>query len=165
MNWTLIKFLAVPLALGQVAGLLTAPDILKWYVPKLKKPWYVPPAPIFGAVWPVMYGLMGYASYLVFQHGGLHAQMLPLRWYAIQLGLNVAWQLLFFKVRKLGLAQAENLALLGSIAYTTKLFGQVDPLAGKLMLPYLAWAAFANVINFGVWRSNPQAGRPDRKST
>lgn len=152
----MVKFIAAPLAAGQVVGLLTAPDIFKWYVTdKVKKPSWVPPAPVFGAVWPPMYGLMGYCSYLVWNTAkGTAAVRAPLQWYGIQLGLNLAWQLIFFKGRKLGAAQVENVALFGSIAYTAKLFGDVNATAGKLMLPYLAWVGFANALNYGVWQNN-----------
>ena len=34
----------------------------------LKKPKWCPPAPIFGMVWPVLYVMIGYASFLVGSH-------------------------------------------------------------------------------------------------
>lgn len=33
---------------------------------------------------------------------------------------------------------------------------QVDPTAGKLMLPYLAFVGYANALNWRFWKDNPQ---------
>ena len=40
------------------------------------------------------------------------------------------------------------------VCYTTYLFFQEDETAGLLMLPYVAWVAFANLINIGVVKRN-----------
>ena len=32
------------------------------------------------------------------------------------------------------------------------------PLAGQLLLPYLAWVSFAGVLNAWIWRQNPSNG-------
>jgi hypothetical protein len=42
------------------------------------------------------------------------------------------------------------------VAATTGAFGAVDPTAGKLMAPYLAFAAFANALNAGIIKHNPE---------
>lgn len=47
-------------------------------------------------------------------------------------------------------------ALLGAVSYTTYLFWQVNPLAGKLMVPYLAFTGFANALNYSILKRNPQ---------
>ena len=35
------------------------------------------------------------------------------------------------------------------------LFWRIKPLAGALMLPYLAWVGFAAFLNYTIWRLNP----------
>lgn len=40
------------------------------------------------------------------------------------------------------------------VCYTTYLFFEVDSTAGCLMLPYVAWVAFANILNIGVVKKN-----------
>lgn len=36
---------------------------------------------------------------------------------------------------------------------------QVSDFAGQLMVPYVCWVAFANLLNFNIWRNNPNATR------
>lgn len=43
---------------------------------------------------------------------------------------------------------------LGLSIATTLAFNEVLPLAGRLMIPYVAWMAFANLLNFEIWRLN-----------
>jgi len=40
---------------------------------------------------------------------------------------------------------------------TTLAFRPIDRWAGLLMVPYLAWVAFATVLNIAIWRLNPTA--------
>ncbi len=56
--------------------------------------------------WSLLYGLMGYASYLVWQQTGWPSQ--PLTVYAVQLALNLAWQVMFFLGHKPKAALVEN---------------------------------------------------------
>ena len=74
--------------------------------------------------------------------------------FAFQLALNLGWSLLFFGLRDPGLALAEVVAFWLAIAATTRAFWRLDRLAGLLMLPYLAWVAFAALLNAAIWRMN-----------
>ena len=47
-------------------------------------------------------------------------------------------------------------ALLAAVATTTQVFWDVEPAAGKLLLPYLAWTAYATVLNAWIWNHNPR---------
>jgi tryptophan-rich sensory protein len=40
------------------------------------------------------------------------------------------------------------------VCYTTYLFFEVDSTAGYLMLPYVAWVAFANLLNLSIVKKN-----------
>jgi hypothetical protein len=42
------------------------------------------------------------------------------------------------------------------VAYTTVEFWKVNATAGKLMLPYLAFVAYANALNYRFWKDNPE---------
>jgi tryptophan-rich sensory protein len=42
------------------------------------------------------------------------------------------------------------------IAATMVAFWRIRPLAGVLLLPYLAWVLFAAALNYRIWQLNPQ---------
>ncbi len=146
-----------------------------------------------------MYVLMGLSSYLVWTHGGWHAQKVQHRFdasclaqhllgsyvhsrlhplctrvrvaapllmcagapqgaltlYAVQLALNAAWQPLFFNAHRMDWALADILALNVALAATIAAFHKVEPAAAVLMLPYMAWVAFATYLNYAFLKLNP----------
>ena len=69
-----------------------------------------------------------------------------------QLALNVAWPAVFFGRRRLGGGLAVILALWAAIAACAGLSARVSRPAGALLLPYLAWTAFAAALNARLWR-------------
>ena len=72
-----------------------------------------------------------------------------------QLALNALWTWLFF-VWHLGALAFVDIVLLWPLILATLLaFWRVRPLAGALLLPYLAWVSFAAMLNFAMWRLNP----------
>jgi tryptophan-rich sensory protein len=74
--------------------------------------------------------------------------------FAVQLGLNMAWSVLFFGYQRVGLALAEMIVLLLTVMATTVLFWRIDRLSGLLLAPYLLWLGFATVLTTFIWRLN-----------
>lgn len=124
-----------------------------WYA-ELSKPSWNPPAWVFGPAWTLLYILMATAAWLVWREGGWKAQSRPLGFFLAQWLLNALWTPLFFGLHLPGLAFVEILLLWGMILITTVAFWRVKAIAGVLMLPYLAWVAFAAALNFAIWRIN-----------
>jgi len=151
--------IAIPLGAGTIVGAAQAKATIEWY-PTLDKPSWTPPAPLFGNLWSIFYAVMGYASYLVWQHGGIAAQRPALTLYGLQLGFNLAWPVVFFIKKKLWAAQFVNLGTLAFAAATARAFYRVEPRAGKLLIPYLVWLAFANALNYSIAKKNPGADLP-----
>jgi tryptophan-rich sensory protein len=149
--------IAIPVVGGIVVSNLTRDGLMGWYQ-ALDRPAWNPPGFVFGPAWAVLYTLMGIASYQVYHVMGFDLASRPLKLYATQLGLNLLWPIMFFKWRKLGLSVLLNLALLVTSVATTGAFYKVQPEAGQLLLPYVAWLLFANILNISVWRRNPHAG-------
>ena len=122
----------------------------------LNKPSWAPPATVFGPVWTVLYLLMAVAAWLVWKEGRKPDNRRALSFYLLQLALNALWTWVFFAWRLGGWALAEIIVLWVLILLTTIGFYRVRPIAGLLLVPYLAWVTFATVLNAVLWRMNPQ---------
>jgi translocator protein len=122
----------------------------------LSLPGWAPPAWLFAPAWSVLYLLMGIAAWLVWRERGFHGARTALSLFFIQLALNALWSWLFFAWQQGALAFGEILILWALILGTLVAFWRVRPLAGVLLLPYLAWVTFATVLTFAAWQLNPQ---------
>lgn len=96
---------------------------------------------------------MAVAVWLVWRSGS--DVRLPLVLFGVQLVLNVAWSVVFFGQRNVRGAFAVIVALWLAIAATLVVFWSIDPKAGALFVPYLAWVTFASFLNGAVARLNP----------
>ena len=114
-----------------------------------------PPGWVFPVAWTVLYILMGLASYLVaLSPASRDRRERALSIYALQLAVNFAWPVIFFKLSAYGAAFFWLLLLLALVLFTQLLFRHISSTAGKLLLPYLLWLLFALYLNLGVWLLN-----------
>jgi translocator protein len=148
VGWLVACYLTA--AVGSAAG---SPG--PWY-DALAKPSFNPPNWVFGPVWTVLYGMMGVAAWLVWRERH-RIRTLALGLFAVHLVLNAAWSWFFFGLQDLQLAFAGIIVLWTAILTLTLLFWRIRPLAGALLLPYLAWVGFASFLNFTLWQMNPGA--------
>ena len=155
-SWiALVIALIVPQAVGMAAGAATARSVRDWY-PSLRKPWFNPPNWLFAPAWFVLYVLMGIASWRVWGVGlDQPGVTLALGVYGVHLLLNGLWSVLFFGVRRPDWGLVEVVFLWASVVASAWLFGRLDPLAGWLLIPYVAWVSFAAVLNAAIVRLNP----------
>lgn len=128
----------------------------EWYDALRKPPWN-PPAWIFAPVWTALYAMIGVSGWLAWREvrarraaPGRGAFVI----YAVQLALSAAWSWLFFGLHRPGVAFAEILLMWAAILVNVVAFWRIRPLAGALLLPYLAWVGFAAVLNGTLWRMN-----------
>lgn len=145
------------LAIGYFSGMATQSSIKTWF-PTLIKPSFNPPNWVFAPVWSLLYIMMGIAAGLVWDRmeASKDKELVKksLIFFAIQLGLNALWSVLFFGLRNPMLALIE-IALLWLMIYETYIkFGKIDKIAGYLFLPYLAWVSFASILNASIWWLN-----------
>ena len=119
----------------------------------LARPGWAPPPDVFGPVWTVLYTLMGIAAWLAWKRGAPRGVLVL---YVVQLVLNALWSVLFFGRHQGALAFVDIILLLLLILATLAGFWRVRPLAGVLLLPYLAWVGFATALTWSVWHLNPQ---------
>ncbi|WP_309622546.1 TspO/MBR family protein [Novosphingobium sp.] len=125
-----------------------------WFM-ELNKPSLYPPPALFGIVWSVLYVMMGIALTLVVTARGAAARGAAIVSFAVQLALNLAWSPLFFGAHQITAALVLLVVLDAAITITIILFRKVRPLAAWLLLPYLAWALFATVLNWQFREANP----------
>jgi tryptophan-rich sensory protein len=144
-GWLLACF-----AVAGVGGLFMPGE---WYA-RLAKPSWNPPSWVFAPVWTLLYTVMAVAAWLVWKRGGFAQQWPALGFFLVQLLFNGLWSPLFFGLRQPGLALVDLCLMWAALLGTIRMFWSVQPLAGGLLLPYLAWISFAGALNFAVWRLN-----------
>jgi tryptophan-rich sensory protein len=151
----LIGWLALTAAAAAI-GAAASVDAGPFYL-GLDRPGWAPPAGVFGPVWSALYLTMAIAAWLVWRTPPSPARRAAVVLFVAQLAANALWSWLFFGWRLGALAFAEVLVLLALVAATAAAFWRVRPLAGALLVPYLAWVAFASVLTWAVWTRNPAA--------
>ncbi|MCJ1323934.1 hypothetical protein MMC10_000596 [Thelotrema lepadinum] len=146
----------LPIVAGTGVGFGVSPkDTDKTYL-ALKQPPLRPPPWIFGPVWTVLYGLMGYAAHRAWYTGSASPNPMTrdlakhgATLYTIQLGLNLIWMPLYFKWKRPIEASVDIVALTGVTAYLANVWGQVDEVAAWALAPYLGWLGFASYLCIG----------------
>ena len=156
MRWSLFTVPTV-LGLGFLAAQVSdAGPGNPWFAALLKPALYPPPA-AFGIVWSVLYVLLGVALAMVASARGAPGRGVAVAVFVLQLLLNLAWSPVFFAMHRLAL----GLVLIGVMIVLTAvlilLFWRVRPVAGGLILPYLAWICFAALLNYQFLALNPEA--------
>lgn len=140
---------------GLVGSVFTFSALQSWYG-FLQKPWFTPPGWIFAPVWTLLYLLMGVSLYLVWIKGlDQKPVQTAVRFFLLQLSLNVLWSILFFGFRSPFWALIEIVLLWLSIGAAFFSFRPVSKKAAWLLVPYWLWTSFAAVLNLFVWLLNP----------
>jgi len=149
----LVISLILTLAVGGIAGWITASDINSWY-PHINKPSWTPPNGIFGPVWTILYVCMGVALWLVWREPSTERRNAAIVFFLIQLLLNFFWSIVFFAFHNIGWAVIEIIALWIMILITIFSFRKISKPATWLMVPYIAWVSFAAMLTISIWRLN-----------
>lgn len=150
---SLVVWIAVSAAAGVVGGMASI-NAATFYS-QLERPSWAPSPWLFGPVWTLLYLLMGVAAWLVWQKRETRSVGTPLTFFVAQLAPNALWSWLFFVWHRGAWAFADIVVLLVLVAAAAAAFARVRPAAGICMIPYVAWVAFAGVLNIWVWRANP----------
>jgi tryptophan-rich sensory protein len=154
MRWiSLICWIGLCFAVAGVSGSWTASAVPGWYR-TLTRPAIAPPDWVFGPAWTLLYALMAVAAWRIWESPASPLRTWGLALFLVQLILNFAWSLIFFRHHAIGAALVEIVALWAAIGATTLVFGRVSPAAAWLMAPYWAWVTFATVLNAAFWRLN-----------
>jgi tryptophan-rich sensory protein len=146
---------AIGHVLGGTIGVPVVANGIKTWYKKVDLPSWTPPDRIFAPTWTLLYALMGVAAGRVYQRVG---KTLPIFLWTCHYLLNLSWAPVFFGRKRLRLGLLMNITLWSSLGYIIPRFYQIDPLSGKLLLPYWVWLTFATALNWSICSRNPTEG-------
>jgi translocator protein len=142
-------------AVAAIAAFITMPRISTWYV-GLAKPAFMPPFELFAPASTVLYAAMAAAGWRLWTAAGdAAAKRGAFLLLALQAGLNALWPIVFFGLQKPVSALIVSVFLAAIAVATVRRFYLIDPLAGVVLAPYLAWVLFATVLNAAIVGLNP----------
>ncbi len=143
-----ILFIVIVLGCGLLIGINNIPG--EWYQ-SLVKPSFNPPNWIFAPVWSVLYVIIGFVGARTFLN---HRRTAAMRFWVAQMIFNFAWSPLFFGFQEIAMALIVIIALLISIVGFIVVSRKQDDLSALLFVPYLAWVAFATLLNTSIFLMN-----------
>lgn len=147
---TLIISILIPIAAGSISALLSGN--MGMYS-ALNKPPLSPPGFLFPIVWMILYILMGISSYLIYTSQNPDSPK-ALKTYALQLGINFFWSIIFFGFSRFFLSFLWLLLLIAVIIMMIRQFMKISRAAAYLQIPYLLWCFFAAYLNLMIYRMN-----------
>lgn len=152
-----IPAIVATVALGSLSGFMSNSGYSNdWFV-ALQKPSFMPPGWMFGVVWTTLYTLMGLALALVWVTPDSVQRTSAISLFFVQLAVNFAWSPIFFGARLIEIGLVTIAVMFVLVGLTAWRFGRIRPLAGWLLVPYLAWLCLATALNFEIGRLNPGA--------
>lgn len=145
INWKpKVCSIIIPLVLGILVGSLTK-ESMRIYE-QMSKPTMALPGYAFGAIWIILFVLLGIASYIIYVSTSTEREN-ALRLYGINLCLVFVWPIIFFTFHSYLLAFAFEIILWGVAFTMVSLFTQISRLAGWILLPYFIWVTYAAYLN------------------
>ena len=101
---------------------------------------YQPPPYVFSIVWPILYLIMGYSSYIISK-----TDKVP-NVFFIQLLLNFTWSIVYTRLGvTYGLINIILLLIFSIITYIE--FYKLNQVAANFLIPYILWICFATFLN------------------
>jgi translocator protein len=156
LRWALVLVPGIVL-LGLLSSAISGSGPQNPWFASLVKPSIYPAPAAFGIVWTILYALMAFALAIVITARGAWGREHAVIAFVVQLLLNLAWSPLFFAAHQITGALVLLVVLDVAVIVTVVLFWRVRPLAGMLMLPYMAWVLFATLLNYQFLAANPNA--------
>lgn len=147
----LMVSLIIVFIVGAIGSVATSPQIPVWYA-TLARPAWAPPNWLFPVVWTILYILIGISLFLVWRKGLESKQALVV--FAVQLGLNLLWSLVFFGLHSIVGGLVIILMLWMAILANIIVFYRISKWAGLILLPYLVWVSIASYLNYSIYLLN-----------
>ena len=164
LRYALVTVPAVVL-LGSVSGQIAGAGYENSWFGALAKPAFMPPGWVFGVVWTLLYILLGLVLAMLLHARGARYRGPAVALFLLQLAANYGWSPLFFARHEIGWALALNALMIALTVALVVLLWWIRRGAALLMLPYLAWIAFAALLTASIWTLNPGEVAPQQEST
>lgn len=136
-----------------VVGARTGDFESRWYR-RLRKPAWQPSGRTISVVWTTLYTLTALSGSLVAARPRVRRGPLIAGLFGLQYVLNAAFTPIFTRRRDLALATADSALLLATVSALTAIVWPVRRLSAALLLPYVAWTAFATYLSARILRLN-----------
>ena len=157
-RWLLPASVAA-LATAFIAALgATITQLGPWYQSLEQPPW-APPDMAFGPAWTLIFALSAMSAVTAWMAAPDRESadgLLGL--YAFNGSLNLLWSFMFFRLQRPDIAAIEVWFLWASVALLIVKCWRYSRTAALLLVPYLAWVAFAGVLNAAVVVRNQPFG-------
>jgi tryptophan-rich sensory protein len=118
---------------------------------ELVKPFFAPPAWVFGPVWSLLYliiaGSFGYVFYLFFTKRIPFVVLLP---FLLNLFFNLIFTPLQFGLKNLPLASLDILLVLATLLWAMRVIFPVARWVAYVNIPYFLWVSFATVLQLSI---------------
>ena len=141
---------AISVLVGLLSAFLTRKNMdLESYA---TLPPLAPPMWLFPVVWTILYILMGVGAGFIYNRretdeGAVRSALMT---FLFQLFINFIWSIVFFNLKSVLLALVLLAVLIAAVVRMTVQFWRIDPLAGKLQIPYIVWLAVAFYLNLAI---------------
>ena len=121
-----------------------------WYA-QLVKPFFAPPASVFGPVWTVLYVVIAISfGYVLLQYLKRRLPLAVLLPFVVNLLANLAYTPIQFGLRNNALASVDIVLVLGSLIWAMVVIWQRARWVALVNLPYLLWVVFATVLQLSI---------------
>ncbi|MDP1955613.1 MAG: TspO/MBR family protein [Polaromonas sp.] len=121
-----------------------------WYA-QLVKPFFAPPATVFGPVWAVLYIVIAISfGYVLLQYLKRRLPLAVLLPFVVNLLANLAYTPIQFGLKNNALASVDIVLVLGSLIWAMVAIWQRARWVALVNIPYLLWVAFATVLQLSI---------------
>ena len=134
--------------------IITAKPVKGWYT-TLHKPSFNPPNWAFPVAWTLLFLLMAIAFWRILRTPPeTRLRSLAITLFVAQLIMNVSWSAAFFGANSPLFGMIVIVPFWILIVTTAHVFGKIDRAAAWMLTPYIAWVAFASVLNGAILSLN-----------
>jgi benzodiazapine receptor len=121
-----------------------------WYA-QLVKPFFAPPAAVFGPVWTVLYIIIVISfGFVLVQYLKRRLPFSVLLPFILNLVFNAAYTPIQFGLRNNALAAVDILLVLGSLVWALAIIWRRARWVAYANIPYLLWVSFATVLQLSI---------------